>query len=208
MIAPLLGRLREGLAGIDYPAADADIFFSQLMAMHQRALKPPTGDPVPPDAKTAARAQLEALFRESDESGLWLAPSEAQQSGFIEATDSLLTRPPFAATEPMIRPQEAQSASAGASTGPATAVTMMAGTWVELQLHGRWARMELTWASPLGHLFMFTGANDNTHSMTRHTLDQLLEAGTLRLFSDQAVVDSALDAVAKTALRNSVDITL
>jgi len=108
----------------------------------------------------------------------------------------------------MIRPQEAQSASAGASTGPATAVTMMTGTWVELQLHGRWARMELTWASPLGHLFMFTGANDNTHSMTRHTLDQLLEAGTLRLFSDQAVVDSALDAVAKTALRNSVDITL
>ncbi len=208
MIAPLLGKLREGLAGIEYPAADADIFFSQLMAMHQRALKPPTGTSVPPDAKTAARARLEAMFRESDESGLWLAPSEAQQSGFIEATDSLLTRPPFAATEPMIRPQETEDASAGTPAGLSTAAAMVPGTWVELQLHGRWARMELTWASPRGHLFMFTGANDNTHSMTRHTLDQLLEAGTLRLFSDQAVVGSALDAVAKTALRNSVDITL
>jgi hypothetical protein len=108
----------------------------------------------------------------------------------------------------MLREQEAASAPAGASTGPATAAAMVPGTWVELQLHGRWARMKLTWASPSGHLFMFTGANDNTHSMTRHTLDQLLEAGTLRLFSDQAVVGSALDAVAKTAMRNSVDITL
>ena len=85
--------------------------------------------------------------------------------------------------------------------------TVSLGAWVELQVHGRWTRMQLTWASPRGNLFMFTGVKGSTHSMTRHSLDQLLQDGTLRVFSDQAVVDSALDAVAQTAMRNSVDVT-
>ena len=208
MIAPLLGKLREGLAAIDYPAVDADLFFGRLMVLHQQALKPVTSTSGSVDAKALVRERLEAMFREADAAGLWLAPSEAQQSGFIEATDSLLSRPAFAATEPMPRPPESAAAPAGISTGPATASTMALGSWVELQVHGRWARMQLTWASPRGNLFMFTGVNDSTHSMTQHTLDQLLDDGTLRLFSDQAVVDSALDAVAQTAMRNSVDVTL
>ena len=40
--------------------------------------------------------------------------------------------------------------------------------------------------------------------MTRRLLDKMLLAGSLRLVSGQAVVDGALDAVAQTALRNSV----
>jgi hypothetical protein len=44
--------------------------------------------------------------------------------------------------------------------------------------------------------------------MTRRLLDKMLQNGTLRVISGQAVVDGALDAVAQTALRNSVDILL
>ncbi|MDR3452859.1 MAG: DUF1631 family protein [Rhodoferax sp.] len=208
MIAPLLGKLREGLARIEYPAADAGLFFNQLMALHQQALKSAPGAPAPADAKTLARERLEAMFRDADEARLWLAPSEAQQSGFIDATDSLLSRPGFEPTEPAPRPADASPQTAAVSSFAAAASAIALQTWVELQVHGRWTRMQLTWASPRGNLFMFTGVKGSTHSMTRHSLDQLLEDGTLRIFSDHAVMDSALDAVAQTAMRNSVDVTL
>ena len=44
--------------------------------------------------------------------------------------------------------------------------------------------------------------------MTRRLLDQLVAAQGLRLMSDHAVVDGALDAVARTAVRNSPDLRL
>lgn len=208
MIAPLLGKLREGLAGIEYPAAAADLFFNQLMVLHQRALKPAATAATPPDAKALVRARLDAMFRDGDEARLWLAPSEAQQSGFIEATDSLLSKPRFEPTQPLAGPADTSQDAAAAPIASTGESPISLGAWVELQLHGRWTRMQLTWASGRGNLFMFTGVNGGTHSMTRHSLDQLVQAGTLRLFSDQAVLDSALDAVAQTAMRNSVDVTL
>jgi len=206
MIAPLLGKLREGLTRIEYPAADADLFFNQLMALHQQALK--AAPPAPVDAKALAREKLEAMFRDGDEARLWLAPSEAQQSGFIEATDSLLSKPRFEPTQPLSAPADTSQEVAAMSIASTQAPPISLGAWVELQVHGRWTRIQLTWASARGNLFMFTGVNGGTHSMTRHSLDQLVQDGTLRVFSDQAVVDSALDAVAQTAMRNSVDVTV
>ena len=82
------------------------------------------------------------------------------------------------------------------------------GAWVEMLIDGGWARYQVTWASPHGTLFMFANAAGKTHSMTRRLLDKMLQAGTLRMISGQAVVDGALDAVAQTALRNSLDIRL
>jgi dihydroxyacetone kinase DhaKLM complex PTS-EIIA-like component DhaM len=41
--------------------------------------------------------------------------------------------------------------------------------------------------------------------MTRRSRDKLLASGKLRLVSVQPVVEGALDAVAQTAMRNSVD---
>jgi len=55
---------------------------------------------------------------------------------------------------------------------------------------------------------MFANAAGKSHSMTRRLLDKMLQAGTLRMISGQAVVDGALDAVAQAALRNSLDIKL
>jgi len=79
------------------------------------------------------------------------------------------------------------------------------GAWLELQVNGRWTRTQLTWASPHGTLFLFTSAFGTTQSMTRRLRDKLFAAGSLRLISGQTLVDGALDAVAKTAMRNSVD---
>ena len=41
--------------------------------------------------------------------------------------------------------------------------------------------------------------------MTRRLLDKLVARGTLQVISEQTVVAGALDAVAQTALRNSLD---
>ena len=69
-----------------------------------------------------------------------------------------------------------------------------------------WNRLQLTWASPHGTLFMFSDAAGKTHSMTRRLLDQLVATQRLRLVSDQAMVEVALDAVALAAANNSPDL--
>ena len=53
---------------------------------------------------------------------------------------------------------------------------------------------------------MFSDAAGKTHSMTRRLLDQLVATQRLRLVSDQAMVEVALDAVALAAANNSPDL--
>src|SRR5205085_1465659 len=79
------------------------------------------------------------------------------------------------------------------------------GSWVEMMGANGWARFQVSWASPHGTLFMFTGASGQPQSMTTRLLGKMLRDGTLCLISGQALVDGALDAVAQAALRNSLD---
>lgn len=55
------------------------------------------------------------------------------------------------------------------------------GTWVELTSQGRTVRTQLTWVSPNATLFLFTGADGSTQSMTLRMRDKLLAQGNLRL---------------------------
>ena len=82
---------------------------------------------------------------------------------------------------------------------------MGVGTWVNLQIEGKWERTQLSWIGSHGNFFLFTNAYGHTQSMTRRLLDKLVARGTLQVISEQTVVAGALDAVAQTALRNSVD---
>ena len=97
------------------------------------------------------------------------------------------------------------------TTDAATAETwsdgleMPIGTWVDLQVAGKWERTQLTWMGPHGTLFLFTNAGGRSQSMTKRLRDRLLAQGALRVVSQQTVVGEALDAVARTAMRNSVD---
>jgi hypothetical protein len=82
---------------------------------------------------------------------------------------------------------------------------MRTGTWLELMVNGNWLRVQLTWASPHATLFMFTSAAGTAHSMSRRTLERLRAQGAMKVVAERNVVDDALDGVAKTALRNSLD---
>ncbi|RYY48458.1 MAG: DUF1631 family protein, partial [Comamonadaceae bacterium] len=131
-------------------------------------------------------AALPALAPVPSRAPTWLAPSEAYDSGFV-AEQGL----PFGASpwEPETLPP----------------VELELGAWVELLGEGaEWGRWQLTWHSPHGLLFMFTHASGASRSMTRRRLQQMLADGALRLVSTHAVVDGALDAVAREAWRNSL----
>jgi hypothetical protein len=81
---------------------------------------------------------------------------------------------------------------------------LQAGAWVDLFLDRAWSRWRLAWASPQGLLFMFADGSGRYKSMTRSVLETLNRIGALRFVSDEPIVQGALDAVAQTALRNSM----
>lgn len=206
LVPGLLARLRDGLDSIGFSRSKASRFFEELMALHARAMQ--AGSP----ADDSPRARLEAQFRDADlGAGLWIAPSEAHQSGFMETQTPQANRPLFEQTRPagdetVARTTAHETLDPVPAPPPVAAPQLAPGAWVELLMEGHWVRAQLTWASPHGTLFMFTQANGANHSMTRQSLDQLHGAGQLRVLAHQAVVEGALDAVAQAALRNSLDL--
>lgn len=189
LVPRLLATLREGLDSIHYPPLLTSAFFEALMVIHQRAFdhRSTTGtrlsEPVA-DAQSVRQQSLTRLRASFVESGEpWVAPQEAKASNFLEI-----------------------SAEAAPEKTPTDEFDdLPLGSWVELQTGGNWARTQLTWSSPHGTLFLFTNSVGNMQSMTRKSRDRLVAGGQLRLISGQPVVDGALDAVAKTALQNSLD---
>jgi hypothetical protein len=209
LMPELAEKLRYGLATIDYPPAATQRFLDQLAAVHREAMKAGEQPTRPvPLSTTMSRDELEAMFGSDDQegSGPWLAPTEAQQSGFMETDQSVAPKPLFQATQPAFGATLANAAEELAAVLPDAAVRP--GAWVEMKIGSCWSRYQVTWASPHATLFMFADAAGKTHSMTRRLLDKMLRGDSLRIVSGQPVVDGALDAVAQTALRNSVDLKL
>jgi hypothetical protein len=75
-----------------------------------------------------------------------------------------------------------------------------------MQVAGAWVRSQLSWASPQGTLFLFTSVYGSTQSITRRSRDKLLQSGHMRVVSGEAIVNTALDGVAQTAMQNSLDL--
>jgi len=187
LIPQLLPRLREGLALIDYPADRTEAVFEQLMQLHQQAFQ---GGPKPAasPAETEPAEQATPIMDEEP----WLAPSEAQDSGFMD--DLQPSQPGTLEPPPAPTPVDGP-------TRPALAV----GSWVNLLVAGQWERTQLSWVGSQGTFFLFTNASGRTQSMTLRLLDRCIQQGSLQVLSQQPVVDVALDAVAQAAMRNSVE---
>jgi hypothetical protein len=204
-LAPdLVAKLRHGLATIDYPAASTKRFLDWLAGAFRQAAQTASRVAQPP--APAVAPELESIGAgEDDEPDSWLAPIEAQQSGFVDTEQSLQRKPLFQATQPGF----GETRPPAEEIGPGLAdAGLQPGAWVEMMMEGGWGRYQVTWASPHGTLFMFAGARGKPHSMTGRLLAKMLKGGTLRMISGQPVVEGALDAVAQAALRNSVDLKL
>lgn len=205
LVPKLLGKLRTGLDLIEYPSLKTSAFFELLMKLHQQAFRPPAkaAEPPRPDSMRPG------LFDEGDS---WLAPVEAKVSGFMEGPAQMAPSPLSAsALTEAAAPTHVLAELAPVMDKPVVVpadVCLPVGAWVELLTNGAWIRTQLSWASPLGTLFLFTSAYGSTQSMTRRTRDKLLAADTMRIVSGQPIVDGALDAVAQTAMLNSIDVRL
>lgn len=110
LIPLLLNRLRAGLKTIDYPAGDTAEFFDQLMGFHQRSLQT--------NAPTVARSNWGELGAGADAQSrsnqpragatpVWMAPGEAQASGFsslgVEFPELKQNEPPAVAYNARLR---------------------------------------------------------------------------------------------------------
>ncbi|MES2910828.1 MAG: DUF1631 family protein [Pseudomonadota bacterium] len=206
MIPGMLEKIRAGLVSIDYPLAQSKAFFDELMALHQAALK---AEPDVEDVKAEKakkRRDLEDAFDARDASlsmRPWLAPTEAQNSGFMD--DFGDNKLGFEQTQPQSEPPPAGDATGDQRPAGPGSVTLSLGDWVELLQDTQWVRAQLTWISPYHTLYMFTSEGGRTHSMTGPLLQYLLLQELVRIVSQKGVLDGALDTVARTAMRNSVD---
>lgn len=201
IIPGMLSSLREGLLSIDYPLEQSRPFFDELMEIHRAGLSAQAGQP---EDQGASRHRLEAAFAASDErldSQPWLAPSEAMHSGFMEDAD-LHSKPGFEPTQPQLQ----RDVDGADPAEPGEHVTLRMGAWIELLLDLQWLRAQLTWVSPHNTLYMFTSEGGRKHSMTSVVLPQLIAMGIVKVISQQGVLEGALDSVARTAMRNSVDV--
>ncbi len=206
MMVPMLERLRDGLLLIDYPQPQIDAFAVLLMSLYD-SMQQPGQSAI---NENALRAQNNtALDSVGETRDPWLRPTEMQDTGFFDVPEEAGDKPEFKQTEtlfestsPQLSESEEDKRAAERAKPP-----IPAGAWVELRLHDQTMRAQLTWSSPYGTLFMFTDADGTTHSLTRRALDKLLARGSVTLIS-QGVVDVALNAVAETAMRNTIDLTL
>jgi len=206
IIPGMLKSLREGLVSIEFPLAQAKPFFDEVRDCHRNALdaSAPVQAPAPapaPLAKLRSASKEMFVTEEDDQSSVqpWIAPAEAEDSGFMQEIDV-----PGLSFDPL--PQLTPLPDTLSVEMPAlTQVSnLQLGAWIELLVDARWLRAQLTWVSPRNTLFMFTSNGGRKHSMTVRILHHLLEKGFIKVISQQGVVDSALDNVAQTAVRNSI----
>lgn len=202
LLPKLLPKLREGLASIDYPADRTEAVFELLMQLHQQAFTPGPRVAAPAPAAPVTAAPMATPAAEPaqpaplDDDDPWVAPSEARESGYIDISQS-------PESEGADSAPEAAPSNAAPLQLPASTITV--GTWVNLQVAGQWERTQLSWIGSHGNLFLFTSASGRTQSMTLRLLDRLLQQGYLQVLAEQTVVDNALNAVAQTAMQNSVE---
>ena len=188
VIPGLLRTLREGLDSIDFPRPQAEAFFQALMGLHEAAYKTHLSG-----AALEAPPSLQAnLLPET-----WVHPVEARDSGFMDDL-AIDTQPAFQDTEPLGSDWQRLREAEHRAPGP-----LPVGTWVDLREDEHDLRCQLTWASPHGTMFLLNAANGRSVSLTARGLERLQELGRLRVVADHGLVDEALDAVARQALRNS-----
>jgi len=181
LVPRLLSGLREGLGLIGYPSTKTSAFFDVLMKQHHQAFRQQAKD------EAASPTGLdESLLGSQDH---WVAPAEAKASGFMV----------YAEEESVDVPKPVPVIAAPLS------IPLAVGAWVELHVAGAWQRVQLSWISPHGTMYLFTNGGGKTQSMTQRFYERLLSEGKLRVVSDQAsMVDGALDEVVRTAMRNSI----
>lgn len=190
-------RLRAELVRAGQSGIDIDALLQRIAQLHRDALAAATPDIVLP---VTVSAKLESL----------VGDVEGAVDACEESAASVYDRVAPGVPEPEYEDRVLRAIE-GPNTdeAPASAETIQPaqeadewfriGTWVELRSAGKWMRTQLTWFSPHNTLFLFTGPDGSTQSMTRRMRDKLLAQDALRRLDTRPVVARAIDDLAKTA---------
>lgn len=179
LIPHLLTSLREGLLTIDYPMVQSKVFFDELMRIHTAILKAVPGQAEKRDSFQQAFSAADKIKNWTHGNKLWLAPTEAQQSGFMNFDEEDKVQG-FESTA--LGPQSVYEPVAHhAQPSLDESVDLQLGAWVELMSGMTWLRAQLTWISPYNTLFMFTSAGGVRHSMTAPMFKQLITQNRLKI---------------------------
>ena len=147
---------------------------------------------VVPEVLAQVQAGLESIAYPRDKAQSFLQRlTELLQAG-LAAPAVPAAHPSAAATQETAAVEATQEPAMDSPPGPEQGAAasveqaqqqpeFVLGTWVELVSQGRTVRTQLTWISPNGTLFLFTGTDGSTQSMTLRMRNKLLAQGNLRL---------------------------
>lgn len=223
LVPQLLGQLRQGLKLIDFPEERIAAFFDELITLHETAFESHRAA-IAMDRHEHADAQLDidlANLIEDDPDaaeeqveggadellGASLMESNLPESAAFWVSDDDSGGADYQGVEAATAMDfSGKPEIAGALVNrPWSPADLSTGSWVELLLNDAWVRAQLTWCSPHRTLFMFISGAGLAHSMSRRTMERLGLQNRIRVVSSGDVIDSALDAVVQTALRNELD---
>jgi hypothetical protein len=178
-VAPLVQRLKDGMALIRLPDAEREAVLQALMARHAELLK---GDA---PARTRDLTPEEIVQRMRDEM-LDDVPSGSSVGG-----DSLLD---VSALETV--PAELMSDPTPAAARPGAWLDRVStGTWCHLALQGGWTPLRLLWVSEARNHWLFSSAPGAMHSYTRRALERLASERLAVPLETRNLLERAVDAV-------------
>lgn len=178
-VAPLVQRLKDGMALIRLPDAEREAVLRALMARHAELLK---GDA---PARTRDLTPEEIVQRMRDEM-LDDAPSGSTVGG-----DSLLD---VSALETV--PAELMSDPTPAAARPGAWLDRVStGTWCQLALQGGWTPLRLLWVSEARNHWLFSSAPGVMHSYTRRALERLASERLAVPLETRNLLERAVDAL-------------
>ena len=133
-------------------------------------------------------------------------PAEAPAGDAADAAVPVLTEKLEPAVDDPAQPVAPAAASPAELTESelltrirAEVARLRTGDWVDLYVHGRWRRAQLSWMSDNGSLFMFVSHGGRAHSMTQRTCEKLMRLRHLRPVEIDPVVERALKRLSEDA---------
>jgi hypothetical protein len=178
LLPGLLQRIRTGMEAIALPAAEQQIVFNELMAIHTEALRPGAR------GTTGALSPEEIVQRMRDEVVAETPPARSFSDSVIDLS-SMETVPA----------EHLPSGGDRVDDDPGKRIeAVRVGDRQRIFLQGRWARVQLLWRSDRSLFFLFAGESPTrTHSITRRALERLSTAGLVQPLEVKPLVQRAID---------------
>jgi hypothetical protein len=191
LIPRVLMKLRAGLELLGDTPSEDDNFFRALEKLHRPVLKLRAKHrkqalDLPSQFPEFAEADPTKAITPAKSDEVYLAASEQRNFGY---RDTEVWRRPSEETRPVV-PDDSPAAQT-------TVALLEVGSWVDLYSRQDWLRAQLTWASANKQLYLFTSHGGLAHTMTRRSLLRLVADKMLRTVEGHAVVQHAIEQIAR-----------